>query len=315
MLEREQLSLYLGKSSSPIILSFPKEVVAAQEIKDQAKFSQLLQDFLASNCADKKEIIIVLSQDLVFQNSQNEDPQKFLEEIPFPPEALVSKNIMVSGNMIFTAANKSYYLAVYEVIKNCGGTVSAVVPISVWGASGMDAQLAKTILADKKTVQENNLLPNYEPGQIRPKLIILAIAGLLGLASLLGIVYILRPQKPVKTSISELPIILETPTTPATVSAQFKNKTDLKILVFNGTGGEGEAAKVAKILQDLGFVDIKVDNLPIQNKVITELVLDSAVASETAKELVTALSQPFPKLTSSFATAGASFNVVIITGQ
>jgi hypothetical protein len=103
----------------------------------------------------------------------------------------------------------------------------------------------------------------------------------------------------------------ETPTPEETVTPE---KTTLKIEVQNGTGTSGDAGKLEKALNDLGYTEVSTGNADNYDYSAAEATFTSDFPEAYKQDIMDALSKMYASVKEGSATLG-DFDAVIITGN
>ena len=140
------------------------------EVMNQAGLSEQVKNFVDTNKVPIGNIIIVLSENLLFikgipaqsEDQEAEDTQKFQNSIPF--DHVIVKSFPMEGGKLLVGTNKEFYSAIEKCFSNCGFKTTIVIPvystqISIAVNSLMDIENAKTILKNVdiilQTIQTN----------------------------------------------------------------------------------------------------------------------------------------------------------------
>lgn len=100
----------------------------------------------------------------------------------------------------------------------------------------------------------------------------------------------------------------------ATPSAKLE-RDKIKIQVLNGTGTQGQAAKVRDRLLKLGYKEIEVGNASTSDFTDSEVVFTKSLASSARDEIFSELKKVFQKVTIKDASGSAKFDAVVTTGK
>jgi hypothetical protein len=101
------------------------------------------------------------------------------------------------------------------------------------------------------------------------------------------------------------PTMTPTPTTVATQSAQLQAspsaslvaKSDLKLMVINGNGLPGDAGRLAKVLNGLGYTNSETDTADTQGQRVTSIQVSGRVPVSYLQELKTAVEDEYVQVT------------------
>ncbi|OGG07670.1 hypothetical protein A2872_01780 [Candidatus Gottesmanbacteria bacterium RIFCSPHIGHO2_01_FULL_42_12] len=304
-LSRQWLDLNFDNKSNR--LDFPPEVISNSEVMDLSAFTKLLNEFFETQQLKSRKLKMVLSTDLVFEKSfivgqdEEEGLKKFYEEIPFPSEKILRKEIKQNGAITAIAVNNEILQAVINALKVRKISVSAVTPESLINT---DFSLIGNAPASSK------LNINY-----RSLAIFLAVLVIFGFGGFLGYRYLQSKKnvalEPVPdTQITPVPKDIEA--TPSSQVLEFKKREMLEIKVQNGSGKTGEAAKVRDELDKLGFSQIEIGNAATKSA-ITLVNLSINVSPPDQKEILTMLEKWYKSIKAT-TSAGLTSDVEIVIG-
>lgn len=132
----QSLTIYTAKGEH-LTVDIPPDLVKHQEVLDAQRFDKFLTSFITRYKLNKQNILILLSDKLVFYKgfSQEElktDPEvedKFLEKIPFDYRKIVKFNLAVQDRIFIFATNKELFQTIRDTIEKAGGQVEAVIPM------------------------------------------------------------------------------------------------------------------------------------------------------------------------------------------
>ncbi len=351
LLTSQGLKVLNPDSGEAILFAFPPSVFHYLEILDVEEFKEQIASFLSKNSLAKKDFIIVLDQDVVFDKVLKHSPklkeeiETFLKKVPLVSGDKREKILESLDKSYLFVTNKSVYLKIEEAIEITGGKLEAVVPVHVFGNGKPSQKTFDQVLDDKNLVRAVNFLAEEgfeevedmaapvvdsedlesEEEEKKPiskkQLVWLLIAGV-GL--ILAVGFALVSRGPLMSFLSHAsptpaPVVLSSPSpTPvassvASSSAVLK-KDQLKVNVLNGSGISGQAGVIKDQLVEIGYKDITTGN--------AESVLDSTNVkfstvfdSKSKEELVLLLSKTFQAVTEATTSAKDTFDLIITTGK
>src|SRR3990167_6408494 len=107
-----------GKSNS---LSFPAGLIQNMEVTDQADYKKLIGDFLIQLKVRNQTLVIILSDEIIFQKQVSSsdlsaEEEKFFDEVPFDPENLDRFEYKGKSAYLF-ASNRQLYQPIVESAK------------------------------------------------------------------------------------------------------------------------------------------------------------------------------------------------------
>lgn len=349
-IRRNSIEVFLPKSVEKI--EFPAEVLSHNEILNEEKYTQLVNEFLAKFNLKSPKVNIVLSDEIVFQKSLplvesdqlNLLVQKFNDSVPFEVEKIASKHILSKDELQIFTTNKKLYWLIEQRIAVLGGQVVSVVPLFIFkeklklDSEEISGEIASKILENKQLLNLGNFL-KYEEISLSNKksskmpLILMGIITLLFSVGIVAIYFfgfldgsinkIMEKISPAKieekTKLKEsTPSAEKIATSSAkqesTASAQVK-KEDLKIKILNGTGVAGQAAKVKDQLSSLGYKNFELGNATGAYATETVVVFSSKVSTDTKTEIINELKKSFVKVSQQDTVESQEFDILITTGK
>lgn len=323
-LKRDSLEIFYDGESRD--LDYPPHLVKNLEISDVADFEKLTAQILARITVDKGQVLIVLSDEIV---TFDERKGKKSDD-----SNVAVKKILEEDKVKFISVNKSFYTPVMKALEDKGFSVEAVVPALVFkeklkiAMEALDTETARKILSKKDLIEVSNFLSN-EDGKIVPSIfqrsfpsIYLVIFGILLVSSvsILGAVsfglfdnaneiQIVQVSRP---AIS--PVVLGATPSAKEAFESGRLKSELTIQVLNGSGIAAQAGKTKRLLEDLGFGNIKVGNDPEYKGVETKVSFSGQVLAKESKEILKKLQEVFQKVIVENGV-NLEFDVVITTGE
>lgn len=352
LIKKDKLQLYHGKTSKELV--YTPNLVRSLEILDVTAFEKLISQFLTQAGLKKEKVLIVLSDEIVFQKTipviSGEQMEKmiqdFLTSIPFNAQKVSFKKIASESEMIIFSVNKDFYRSVQTVLENMGFTLSAVVPISVFKErltiedEVLSPSLVGKILSKKSLIKAADFLSDAQ-GQIKPSifhksfpLIYLMIFGILLISavSFWGAVsfgYIDNPlkffskdKKVDKSTDSQKPAEATPTASEKESTASSKEATessklkkeDITIRILNGSGIEGQASVLKEQLESLGFTNIETGNAEDKTNTKTTVIFSNDISIKDKNEIVEELEKTFTKVESEV-QEDLEFDVIITTGS
>lgn len=337
---RKSLEIYNTNSTGSIAkLEFNPEVYSDEEIKNLESFKKLTGDFLKNNLKNNKEIIIVISDQLVFQKviigAKSEDlkteSEIFFKSVPFDPQKIVKKTITLKNETNFIAVNRNVYEELIKLLTNFQIKTKAVLPANFLIApntnilSDKDVKtLLNTSLREKIDLLKGEIshgIQSVDTFQTEPKnkskrLVILILFFVLLVASLC-IMLATRTNLTGNTPKSnEKPIVQENQTVEpqqSTASADRVN-TNYKIQILNGTGTTGTAQRIRAKLEALKFNDVTIGNTPSLSDA-TKVNFSNTVDVQTQNTINNLLSESFSDIKIGKIEANSKFDIEIVTGK
>ena len=336
-LKRSSLEFYRGNAKEE--LKFPPTVLQNIEIQDSETFEKLTITFLTNLKVKKQKIIIVLSEDLLFQKEivtvdseeLKERSQNFLDSLPFASDKVVIKRVDDGQRKFIFATNKKIFKLLTEILESLDCEVKAIVPITLFKEKykidgELTADLAKKISSEENLLKRGNFLedtPETPSGEHSSKIKLGLFLGII-LLILVGIALLLirsnlienlkkeskvKLVSEVKKEGSESALPLE-----STKSGEIA-KEELKIQVLNGTGIAGQAGKIKDMILELGFKEVETGNAEGTEESKTIVVFSQKVDSSSQEEIVDELEKIFASVSVKEATQAAEFDIIVTTGS
>ena len=344
-LTHKSLEIYSPGLKGSDRVEFPETVYSNLEIVGAEKFKEMVVEALAGTNLKKQQVLIVLSDSVLFQkeakvNSQEDKDvliNQFENNIPFEAQKISRLQLEIDGNLRLIATNKELYEALVDAVQALEWEVVSVSPLGSFigaqeGAVLTDEEVS-AILSARDIYKKSNFLDIVkakepllqEPGQKgAPKItlillviMILIIAGGLFLARS----YLNKIRLKVTPSSSNsinLPIVSASPTPTASASAtpaatEEVAASDLRVQILNGSGVTGQASKVSAILKTLGYQDIKTGNGSTKST-DTLLEVGASVSAQQKDELKTTLAKTFKNVIPSELDSKL-YDLIIVTGN
>lgn len=138
--ERKSMAMHPKSAADP--LAIPEELFKYMEIRDQAKFAELLSVYAKKANLRGKRVLIMLDKDLVFQKAitANKDDDKTLiagyeHKMPLVTEDRHAIGLRQKDKLYVFGANKGFYRLIATILTDAGAKVSAVVPAVAFGVT------------------------------------------------------------------------------------------------------------------------------------------------------------------------------------
>ena len=324
-LKRDSLELYLANSDGPKNkLSFPPEIIKYEEIIDEAKFENLISSFLQKELVSNQKVIILLSQDILFQktisakdkNLEEAEIKKFTDEIPFDTSKSAYIKIASGDNIFLVATNKKLYSPIAAACEKLNSQVEAVIHSTIFGIS-KDLPLTKNdiaqIIKNPKLVNASNFLlvqadTDSQIDQERSKsfaknnknilFILLFVLIIIGALSFVLIRQKRSKDSPKKETVTVQTSPIPTPAEESTAAAEVEevSKDALKIQILNGTGIAGQAQDLADLLKSDGFGDATLSNSPTTGNAQAKVSFKDRVPQIVKDNLVKKLEEIFAEV-------------------
>lgn len=333
---------------------FPEGLSVEKKLRDREALEQLLRDELAPLSKKVPTVVIVLGPSVLFQTSVSKKDEieaareVLLGSLPFSKDVASEKTIATPRKTYLLATNRDYYATLQAAAEKVGINVQAVLPLSLFSDVPDGEKLSKpdikTILQKQSLypagdfltefVRENKEISQEEPQEVpdadfSPKEPILyektltwntsrllLILGFLIILTILmgGLIYTQQMhQRRVsgeKVVTREREVTLTPTPTPVTEVA----KSDLKVMVENGTGTPGQAGKVKDLLTESGYTSVETGNADTSDHTQTEVTFSLKVSSKQQQEIKDVLLKRFSAVTTRI-DSEATNDIVVTTGE
>lgn len=318
-------------------LDFPADIVSNSDIISPNQYEKLLVDFIAPEIVRKQKVILVLSEDIIFQKSiplievkiLDENMADFVNMIPIESQQLVKRGVKVDDNVQLFAVNKQLFEKIIEVLEKASFEVLALVPLSLYSTDGdFSEDLIKKIYQNKQFLKNTNFLSQsfLDGNSTQDKKTFIIIGFLLTIITILGsllVVMYFKLPLPYSNLQKNIKISENTSATtnaesispqPATESAAL-SKEQLEITILNGTGIAGQATKVKDLLIELGFLKVSTDNATGAKAEDTVIVFSPRVVDSLRQEIMDNLKEIFISISAQTNSATSSADILITTGK
>ncbi len=325
LIQSHQLGIYSLSSSEVYKIDFPESIVNYQEIKNNEKFKELLNEFINKEKLFGKNAIIVLSEDIVFEKIvANEEISKnpnlaitIFEEMPLSYEELGKKIIASKNETKIWGTNKIIFEEIKKIVENNSWKVLSVVPINAFPnlrkQVDFSGSIFQEIIKDQNYLRSVDFLiesKNLQESKKNNSLLIILVLVILMIGCLSFFYFKVNTTSTLKTAITPT---APTSTTPTTIK-KIINKADYKITILNGSGKTGEASALKNILEKSGFLVDKTDNADNSDYQKTLILTTNNVPADYINELKIILSKIY-EVDEKISSGGAGVDVEIIIGK
>lgn len=343
----------LSKKTSAQKIDIANTFVKNQEVIDPQNYQKYLVQFLTKTQINNFNAIIFISDELLYEKKLEPAANPSLELIKYKDELpFNTQNIDVlfveskTGNLLL-AVNNALYLPLVKSAEEVQGKITAVLPAKYFqlAESSLAAQSADKIYhevesspnskklnfilsksltvpsipADAKNQPSPQVLKDDEQNNTFRYMIFTTFAILL-----VGAVVLLVSKKDILLQKVRKPtqeqITAQNNPQPTTVTTQSKDnditlqKEDITITVENGTGVEGQAAKVKSTLENLGYTNVETANTKVTNANVTTVIFAQNVSIDLKAEIEVELTKLFEEVNSEVSQESDS-SIHITTGQ
>lgn len=353
MFGKPKLLIYLDKATLTVRhadgefkLEFPKEAINLNDVVDEAKVHSLIGNFITSNKIPHGDVILVLSEGLVFQKpvtatkseSLEDRVSTFVSEIPFEPAKISYLTYPSGKRVIALGVNKNLYMAVIKGLEQKDFKVKHVIPEVAFnkGDNLIEAlknkKFVKTI--DFLVVGKNPVEKTLEvegTAKSSKKNLVLGLVFVLLMGTAGAIVYfflvpqlsapdttppenpppeevILDTDQPVESETSDSTDSTEegSEDAPAEESQPQVSREQIQVSVFNGTSVAGLAGRTSGLVQELGYENIETGNSSTAIEGEVSVLYSSNVPAEFIEELEQVLLERFEVVTSTESFEGGA---------
>ncbi|MBI5045048.1 MAG: LytR C-terminal domain-containing protein [Candidatus Levybacteria bacterium] len=269
--------------------------------------------------------------------------------LPFPKEFASEKTISTPTKTYLLATHRLYLQALTQGCEEIGIELRAVLPLTLFSdedyANELNESEVKTILTEKKlyaigdflevvpvaptedvpTKESGNAPDDALPAESNTKgsygkitawnvsRLLVVLGFLIVLTSLMGgllyIQYRHLSSVPKVTEDSALPT-----STPVPTKVEEVKKSELTVIVMNGTGTAGQAGRVRDLLSAIDYENISTENADSNEYEKTEIVFSSKVSMDQQNEIKELLLKTFSTVTSKVDST-ATNDIQVITGE
>ncbi len=153
-LERNQVQIS-DKKTGTQVWKFPEGSVINQEVRDPEKLIVAWQQYWQSLNIKNAQVLVVLSNSVVFSKNMDAEDPKFFETVPIETNQMVGRTVFVFGKVVMMATNGTLINLLMQGIENAGSHVFAAVPVS--------------LVTNKQTIRAGNFLGDPNQSQNNQK--------------------------------------------------------------------------------------------------------------------------------------------------
>lgn len=273
--------------------------------------------------------------------------------IPFDKKYISEKIIKTESKTYLLATHKLFYQGVIKACEKSGITIMAVLPLSLFSDEEIISTIDKKIIhlvltkeelyergdflveeqevssAIEKTDQEvlpeeivdgekeiDSLLPHVSYKSVQAwntTRLVLVLGFLIALTVILGgLIYLQLNRFQSSGQVAkQAPVSVTTPS-PSEVPKEI-SKSELKVVIENGTGTAGQAGEVKALFEELDYTIIETSNAELSDHEKTEVVFSSKVSKLQQQEIKDLLLENFTAVTSNIDPTAVA-DIVVITG-
>ncbi len=348
LITKNGIQLYQDPKN-PVQMDFAPDTVKNLEIIDQAKFAQALGQFFERNKPSTDKVILVLADSILFEKEIANAPQNvlapqiqtFLDEVPIEEEKKAFFTIPQSEKQLTIATNKQFFELTQDVLTAQKIGILHAVPSTFYIAkiSGtIDAATIQKIASDKNILKNVDFLslPSTQnstanavnntdmPAPAKGHKTLLAVLGILLIAfsavltlTAFGIIknpFLNKAEIKPDSAQESQPNGISNENVPAEIASV--PKENLKIQVLNGSATEGQASKIKKRLEALGFTNIETGNSQTTNNIQTTVSYSENVDESTKALLQSELETILLEVkVEGDSKINPDYDILIITGK
>ena len=175
---------------------------------------------------------------------------------------------------------------------------------------------AKVQDSSQQQTSQQNVAESGPPsaeGKSKKKWVIIAIV-IIAVLAIGGFLILRTPDFDAEEEPSPTPELEVVPTPVSTPTPEPADKSEISILILNGTGIAGEAGLLQTQLEDMGFVIIEVDNADSADNEVTMIVFASNIPQSLQEELVDGLSDMYQEISATTSSKLGDNEIEITTG-
>lgn len=324
-----------------IHIPFTEVHIKNQAVVDKERLFFHVRDRLEKEGVEQRRGVLFLGDDLLSSIhfspgvDEKEKREEFARTIALDPDNIGTQELKTGENIRLFATNRELYSVIVHAAELATVQIISVAP---WSCLGYDESASLTFDRAQEGLeifQENEALHNFFPLQGMPTyrnggsensmkkiivlIIVFAIAG--G-----GIFFVyqkinrffsgqeLSPVPNSKTVISQAPEATSPSPIPSP-SPVPKKVSELTVKIVNSTGTVGQAGKVKKQIDPLGFQTVTTENSDNPSTGTKASVVFSAqVNAQTLKKVTDIMQSLFADPAISTKTSGTSVDILITTG-
>lgn len=336
----ESLVIFGGRVDQDKFI-FPPGAVQSSEVIDREKFKIAFEEFLENAALKQDNVIVILSDDLVFTKKEKVAPEmekefkdSFLNSVPHPSQNVSFLTLRNGKNLELFAADKTIYGLIVDALLEKGIKVYSVLPVEVLEEISNTKEPEQTevlkALKDTDVVNEYNFLEkkikeekSVPVGEVEKKskkiwfvylLVGLLLFGLACLYLLSNFGMLTNPftKKAIKPVQKQQ--IATTSEIPSASPVLKTDKATLKIDILNGSGIAGQAGKLSESLKAIGFQNIQIGNTEATSGA-TQVDFKSDVQKDLINQITAELKKSLTNVATKEATLSSDFDVVITTAK
>lgn len=129
-----------GKRMTSARLEFNDKLVHNLDLLDSVGFVEQCRSFFEKQALGRKKVLIVLSQDVVFEKRIVEDKHPseqelaaFVEAMPFERGNRAAFSVSIDNSTRICAANYALFTAILEAAEAAGAKTVAITPLTLYG--------------------------------------------------------------------------------------------------------------------------------------------------------------------------------------
>lgn len=335
-IQKNSLTFYTDGDENQ--LEFPDDTVSDSDIINPDKYGKLIQNFILENDIKSKKIILVLSDEIVFEKKipqadvkMLEGASNFINMIPIDRNNILTKNVNLDNIIYMFAVNKRLFEGIISILKMFGTEVLAVVPLSIYSSDNiLNPETIEKIQTSDEITQKADLINGFSSknrGFFKNKKMLIGLLGMV-IVTVLGaggiLYYDKLPLPFIKTeskliragvSVSPPPVASSSATPEDSSPSASLTKEELKVSVLNGTNIAGQAGKIKSLLAEAGFTNIETGNAEGASAAKTVVIFSADVAIDDRSEIISLLGENFEEVSTQEDSNLSEVDILITTGK
>lgn len=347
LFSRSHIEVYDLSRNSQDRFSIPPDLYHHGEIIDETKLIDAVKQFLTPLNLRATQAILILDQPLVFSVSlsgkDDKELRDFMDALPIKKEEVATVSREVNHQKTIYATNKRNYEVLISAFSQHNIQISSVVALTVFSyqpiAQSVTIEDVNKLVKEKNAIMSMNYLkqkrlPSEQAASMQESasgadLVVqhnymrqYVILGVCIFAFLISLVYLLlwseTIHNPWFAKSTKKPPIVKTSTsvTPPqpTLSPSSYSKARVTIQILNGSGIEGQAGKISRLLQADGYELVTTGNSP-QNETKSVIRYKTTILKNQVLDIQSAIKSVVSSSSLQEASPAAQYDVVIRTGK
>jgi len=356
MLNTEKIFIILSSTGIKVLRSrpnlnseifFPLGLIEHQEVTDSKKYNSLIKPLL--NKLPKSNIFLLISDEFIFKKEVSAsyhdhfhaEKKLFISMLPFDEVKIAHTQISKKDGSEIIAVNKDLYQPFLDISRQENSQIKHIIPLSL-GHTDQDSQPSYSSLVKNHSyelfknydlnsashgIPERNIIKeimhqeDLEEKTLRNKRLATLLLAFFVLLSVL-ILTILRNVNANKADVlnnsaSKTPVLA--PSTIPTLTptpATYKQISELKAKILNGSKIAGQANKLKLIFTDSGLTNVETGNFETNAAQNISFAIANTVSASNSALLIDKTKALYPELIiNQSATNSAEFDILVVIGN